>query len=111
MSNQIPQKKVFPLKYVKEAEVISLLEKFLSPQGSIRVEEESLVVVDNNWVIQQITGEIKKLDNFETQKKTELYSLKYVRAKDLFQSEEFKKASSLLLSDKATMGVNPERNA
>ncbi|MCK4618293.1 hypothetical protein KAT45_05235, partial [Candidatus Aerophobetes bacterium] len=79
--------------------------------GSIRVEEESLVVIDNNWVIQQITEEIKRLDNFETQKKTELYSLKYVRAKDLFQSEEFKKASSLILSDKANMGVNPERNA
>jgi len=111
MSNQIPQKKIFPLKYVKEAEVISPLEKFLSPQGSIRVEEESLVVIDNNWVIQQITGEIKRLDNFETQKKTELYSLKYIRAKDLFQSEEFKKASSLLLCDKATIGLNPEKNA
>jgi len=72
MSNQIPQKKVFHLKYAEEAEVILLLEKFLSPQGSIQVEEESLVVIDNNWVIQQITGEIKKLDNFETQKKTEL---------------------------------------
>ena len=111
MSNQIPQKKVFPLKYVKEAEVISLLEKFLSPQGSIRVEEESLVVEDNNWVIQQITEEIKRLDNFETQKKTELYPLKYVKAEDLFQSEEFKKVSSLLLSDKATIEVNPEKNA
>jgi len=111
MSNQIPQKKVFHLKYANEAEIVLLLEKFLSPQGSIRVEEDSLVVIDNNWVIQQITEEIKRLDNFETQKKTELYPLKYVRAKDLFQSEEFKKASSLLLSDKATMGVNPERNA
>jgi len=29
-------------------------------------------VIDNNWVIQQITEEIKRLDNFETQKKTEL---------------------------------------
>jgi len=62
-------------------------------------------------VIQQITEEIKRLDNFETQKKTELYPLKYVKAEDLFQSEEFKKASSALLCDRATMGVNPERNA
>ncbi|MFQ5835160.1 MAG: type II secretion system protein GspD, partial [bacterium] len=101
MSNQIPQKKVFHLKYAEEAEVVPLLEKFLSPQGSIRVEEESLVVEDNNWVIQQITEEIKRLDNFETQKKTGLYPLQYVKAEDLFPSEEFKKASSALLSDKA----------
>jgi len=72
MSNQMPQKKVFRLKYAGEAEVVLLLEKFLSPQGTIGVEEESLVVIDNNWVIQQITEEIKRLDNFETQKKTEL---------------------------------------
>jgi len=111
MSNQIPQKKVFHLKYAEEAEVILLLEKFLSPQGSIRVKEESLVVVDNNWVIQQITEETKRLDNFETQKKTDLCPLKYVKAEGLFQSEEFKKASSALLCDRATMGVNPERNA
>ncbi|MFQ6066886.1 MAG: hypothetical protein ACE5K3_06385 [bacterium] len=111
MSNQIPQKKVFHLKYAKEAEVVPLLEKFLSPQGSIRVEEESLVVVDNNWVIQQITEEIKRLDSFETQKKTELYPLKYLKAEDLFASEEFKKASSALLCDKARIGVNPEKNA
>ena len=111
MSNQIAQKKIFHLKYVKEDEIVPLLEKFLSPQGSIRIEEESLVVIDNNWVIQQITEEIKRLDSFETQKKTELYSLKYVKAEDLFGSEEFKKASSALLCDKATIGVNAEKNA
>jgi len=69
MSNQIPQKKVFRLKYAKEAEVVPFLEKFLSPQGSIRVEEESLVVIDNNWVIQKIIEEIKRLDTFEKQRK------------------------------------------
>ncbi len=111
MSNQIPHKKVFHLKYAEEAEIVLLLGKFLSPQGSIRVEEESLVVIDNNWVIQQITEEIKRLDNFETQKKTQAYPLKYVKAEDLFPSEEFKKASSALLCDKATMEVNPEKNA
>jgi type II secretory pathway component GspD/PulD (secretin) len=111
MSNQIPQKKIFHLKYAKEAEVVPLLEKFLSPQGSIRVEEESLVVEDNNWVIQQVTEEIKRLDDFETQKKTELYPLKYVKAEDLSQSREFKKVSSALLCDKATIAVNPEKNA
>jgi type II secretory pathway component GspD/PulD (secretin) len=62
MSNRIPQKKVFHLNYAKEAEIIPLLEKLLSPQGSIRVEEENLVVVDNNWVIQQITEEVERLD-------------------------------------------------
>ncbi len=111
MSDQILQKKIFHLKYTKEAEIVPLLEKFLSPQGSIRVKEESLVLIDNNWVIQKITEEIKRLDNFETQKKTDLYLLKYVKAEDLFQSQEFKKASSRLLCDKASMQVNPEKNA
>ena len=98
MANQIPQKKVFTLKYTNEAEVVPLLEQLLSPQGSIRVEEESLVVIDNKWVIQQITEEIKRLDKFETQKKTQAYPLQCVKAEDLFQSQEFKKATSLLLT-------------
>jgi len=39
---------------------VPLLEKYLSPQGSIQLEEERLVVVDNNWVIQRIAEEIAR---------------------------------------------------
>ena len=61
-SNKIPQTKTFSLKYVQAGEIVSSLEELLSPQGSIEVEDNSIVVVDNNWVIEQIRKKIKELD-------------------------------------------------
>ena len=58
--NQVPQTKVFYLGELDKDEILPRLERYLSPQGSIRVEEERLVVVDNNWVIQRITEEIAR---------------------------------------------------
>jgi len=58
--NQVPQTKVFYLGELDRDEILPLLEKYLSPQGSIQVEEERLVVVDNNWVIQRIAEEIAR---------------------------------------------------
>ncbi len=60
--NQVPQKKVFKLTYVPAKEVIPLLQGFLSPQGSLKVEGENLVVEDNNWVIEEIGERLKELD-------------------------------------------------
>ncbi len=59
--NKIPRSKIFHLKYVVAEEIIPLLEKYLSPRGSIEVRGESLVVTDNNWAIQRIAEEIAKL--------------------------------------------------
>ena len=61
-SNQVPQTKVFYLKYVEASKIISSLEKFLSPQGFIKAEDNNLIVKDNNWVIQQIGKKIERLD-------------------------------------------------
>ena len=58
--NQVPQTKVFYLGEANGEEILPLLEKYLSPQGSIQLEEERLVVVDNNWVIQRIVEEITR---------------------------------------------------
>jgi len=58
--NQVPQTKVFYLREAEREEILPLLEKYLSPQGSIQLEEERLVVVDNNWVIQRIAEEIAR---------------------------------------------------
>lgn len=58
--NQVPQTKVFYLGEANGEEILPLLEKYLSPQGSIQLEEERLVVVDNNWVIQRIAEEIAR---------------------------------------------------
>ncbi len=58
--NQLPQTKVFYLREAEREEVLPLLERYLSPQGSIQLEEERLVVVDNNWVIQRIAEEIAR---------------------------------------------------
>jgi len=76
--NQIPQRKLFHLKYAGEKEVIPLLREFLSPQGKIEIIEDSILVVDNNWVIQRIAREIERLDTFERQKKEERICLKYM---------------------------------
>jgi len=58
--NQLPQTKAFYLGELDTDEILPRLEKYLSPQGSIQVEEERLVVVDNNYVIQRIAEEIAR---------------------------------------------------
>ncbi|MCK4926623.1 hypothetical protein KAS10_04585, partial [Candidatus Aerophobetes bacterium] len=58
--NQLPQTKAFYLGELDTDEILPRLERYLSPQGSIRVEEERLVVVDNNYVIQRIAEEIAR---------------------------------------------------
>lgn len=58
--NQLSRTKVFYLGELERDEILPRLERYLSPQGSIRVEEEKLAVVDNNYVIQQITEEIER---------------------------------------------------
>lgn len=58
--NQMPQTKIFYLGEARGEEILPLLEKYLSPQGSIQLEEERLVVVDNNYVIQRIVEEITR---------------------------------------------------
>ena len=61
-SNKIPQTKTFYLEYVKAGEIVSSLEELLSPQGSIEIVDNSLIVKDNNWVIEQIRKKIEGLD-------------------------------------------------
>ena len=61
-SNKISQRKTFSLKYVQAGEIVSSLDKLLSPQGSIEIVDNSLIVKDNNWVIEQIRKKIKELD-------------------------------------------------
>ena len=58
--NQLPQTKAFYLGELDTDEILPRLERYLSPQGSIEVEEERLVVVDNNYVIQRIAEEIAR---------------------------------------------------
>ena len=61
-SNEIPRTKTFPLKYLQAGEIVSSLDKLLSPQGSIEIVDNSLIVKDNNWVIEQIRKRIEELD-------------------------------------------------
>ena len=61
-SNKIPQTKTFHLEYVQAGEIVSSLEELLSPQGSIEIVDNSLIVKDNNWVIEQIRKKIEELD-------------------------------------------------
>ena len=61
-SNEIPRTKRFPLKYVQAGEIVFSLEELLSPQGSIEIKDNSLIVKDNNWVIEQIRKKIEELD-------------------------------------------------
>ncbi len=61
-SNKIPRIKTFYLEYVKAGEIVSSLEDLLSPQGSIEIVDNSLIVKDNNWVIEQIRKKIEELD-------------------------------------------------
>jgi len=63
-SNRIPQTKMFYLEYVQAGEIVSSLEELLSPQGSIEIEDNNLIVKDNNWVIEQIRKKIEELDIF-----------------------------------------------
>jgi len=61
-SNKIRQTKTFSLEYVQAGEIVFSLEELLSPQGSIEIVGNNLVVRDNNWVIEQISKEIEELD-------------------------------------------------
>lgn len=61
-SNKIPQTWKFYLENMQASSIASSLEELLSPQGSIEVEDNSIVVVDNNWVIEQIRKKIEELD-------------------------------------------------
>jgi len=60
--NQVSQTKEFYLTYVQASSIASSLEKLLSPQGSIEIEDNSLIVKDNNWVIEQIRRKIEEID-------------------------------------------------
>ncbi|NQS90395.1 hypothetical protein HQ584_11465 [Patescibacteria group bacterium] len=70
--NRISQKKFFKLIYAQVQEIIPLLKDLLSPQGALKAEKGNLVVEDNNWVIEKIGERLKKLDTFNSQKKTKL---------------------------------------
>ncbi len=109
--NQILREKIFPFKCIKGNEITLELNKFLSRRGSLRVEKNMLIVRDNNWVIERISRELEKLDTFEAQKGTKLYSLKYIEANELLCSKEFKEKVSSLLSPEVTIRVNQEKNA
>jgi len=61
-SNEIPQTKTFSLKYVQASSIAPSLEEFLSPQGSIEIVDNKLIVVDNNWAIEQIRKRIEEID-------------------------------------------------
>jgi type II secretory pathway component GspD/PulD (secretin) len=61
-SNKIPQTWTFYLEYVEVGEIVSSLKELLSPQGSIEIEDNNLIVKDNNWVIEQIRKKIEELD-------------------------------------------------
>ncbi len=61
-SNEIPRTKTFYLEYGQAGEIVSSLEELLSPQGSIEIEDNSLIVKDNNWVIEEIRKKIEELD-------------------------------------------------
>jgi len=61
-SNKIRQTKTFSLEYVQAGEIVFSLEELLSPQGSIEIKDNSLIVKDNNWVIEQIGKKIEELD-------------------------------------------------
>jgi len=60
--NQVSQTKEFYLTYVQASNIVSSLEELLSPQGSIKIEDNNLIVKDNNWVIEQIRKKIEELD-------------------------------------------------
>jgi len=60
--NQVPQIKKFYLKNMQASSIASSLEELLSPQGSIEIVDNSLIVKDNNWVIEQIRKRIEQLD-------------------------------------------------
>jgi len=109
--NQVLQEKIFHLKYVKGKGIISKLDKFLSPRGSLKAEDNILTVRDNNWVIERISKELEKLDTFESQKGTRSYFLKYAEAKELLSSEKFREKVPSFLSPEATIKLNEEENA
>ncbi len=61
-SNKIQQTKTFYLEYAEAGEIVSSLEELLSPQGSIEIVDNKPIVMDNNWVIEQIRKKIEELD-------------------------------------------------
>ncbi len=61
-SNKVPQTKTFYLEYGQAGEIVSSLDNLLSPQGSIEIVDNKLIVVDNNWAIEQIRKKIEELD-------------------------------------------------
>ncbi|TKJ47761.1 hypothetical protein CEE34_01795 [Candidatus Aerophobetes bacterium Ae_b3a] len=60
--NQVAQIKKFYLKNMQASSIVSSLEELLSPQGSVEIVDNNLIVKDNNWVIEQIRKKIEELD-------------------------------------------------
>jgi|GEM_PF-910873 len=109
-NNRVPQKKIFKLTYAQAKQMIPLLKDLLSPQGSLKVKEGNLVVEDNNWVIGRIGERLKKLDTFNSQKKTKAYHLRYIEASKLIELDRFKKAIRDKLTPKAKVKLGPGMN-
>jgi len=80
-----PQKKVFPLKFALASDMEKIIKGYLSPEGTLEVNEErnELVIMDASHYLEKVGGVLEDLDTPEKQMKGKSFPIKYVRIGDL----------------------------
>jgi hypothetical protein len=101
-----PEKKVFPLKFALASDMEKTIKTYLSPEGTLEVNEErnELVIMDTSYYLEKVGDLLADLDSPEKQIRKESFPIKYARIEDL----------ALLLrenlSPEGSIQVDEERN-
>jgi len=109
--NSKPQRKFFQLHFIPADSAAKEIAPLLSPQGSCEVvDKKTLVVEDNNWVIQKVKEKLEEVDTFDKQKETRTYSLKYEIVTELVKSVSFQQMVRVELSPQVSVEAKEETN-
>ncbi|MEE9191438.1 MAG: secretin N-terminal domain-containing protein [Candidatus Aerophobetes bacterium] len=80
-----PERKVFPLKFALASDMERLIKGYLSPEGTLEVDEErnELTIRDTSYYLEKVGSVLADLDRAEKQIRKESFPIKYARIEDL----------------------------
>jgi len=80
-----PERKVFPLKFALASDMERLIKGYLSPEGTLEVDEErnELTIRDASYYLEKVGSVLADLDRAEKQIREESFPIKYARIEDL----------------------------
>jgi len=98
--------RIFPLKFALASDMEKIIKTYLSPEGTIQVNEErnELIIIDTSYYLEKVENLLAALDSQEKQIRKESFPIKYARIENL----------ALLLrenlSSKGNLEVDEERS-